>query len=201
MAVCFIPIVRISVSISSIDQGRAGETPIYQFLWWLLLASVGLGALCVVMALRDVRRYGFLLVLIGLVLLIHSVQAHKEYRFVFAVVPLWLVIGADVVARFGVRGNARVWGLAACFVRGNFNRWGSECVAFTGSGVSRFFQRDGEGGVHPRLMIRFLPRIAISPARPAFWACGRLTDRILTCPAITICTERYRFTMCIRGVR
>ena len=90
-----------------VDQGRAGETPIYQFLWWLLLASVGLGALCVVVALRDLRRYGFVLAMVALVLLIHSMQAHKEYRFVFAVVPLWLVIGADVVARCG----ARVWGL------------------------------------------------------------------------------------------
>ena len=90
-----------------VDQGRAGETPGYQFLWWLLLASVGLGALSMVIALRDLRRYGFLLAMVGLVLLIHSVSAHKEYRFVFAVVPLWLVIGADVVARFGVR----VWGL------------------------------------------------------------------------------------------
>ena len=94
-----------------IDEGRAGETLGYQFLWWLLLASVGLSALCMVIALRDLRRYGLLLVLIGLVLLIHSVQAHKEYRFVFAVIPLWLVIGADVVARFVARGNARVWGL------------------------------------------------------------------------------------------
>ncbi len=92
-----------------VDQGRAGETPIYQFLWWLLLASVGLSALCMVMALRDLRRYGFLLAMVGLVVLIHSVQAHKEYRFVFAVIPLWLVVGADVVAR--VRVNARVWGL------------------------------------------------------------------------------------------
>ena len=91
-----------------VDQGRAGETPGYQFLWWLLLASVGLGALCMALALRDLRRYGFLLVLIGLVLIFHSVQAHKEYRFIFAVIPLWLVIGADVVARF----DARVWGLA-----------------------------------------------------------------------------------------
>lgn len=90
-----------------IDEGRAGETPGYQFLWWLLLASVGLGALCMVMALRDLRRYGFLLAMVALVLLIHSAQAHKEYRFVFAVIPLWLVIGADVVAR--VRGNMRVW--------------------------------------------------------------------------------------------
>ena len=85
------------------------EAPIYQFLWWLLIASVGVSALCMVIALRDLRRYGFLLVLIGLVLLFHSVSAHKEYRFVFAVVPLWLLIGADMVAR--VRGNARVWGL------------------------------------------------------------------------------------------
>ncbi len=94
-----------------VDQGRAGESPGYQFLWWFLLASVGLGALCVVVALRDVRRYGFLLAMVALVLLVHSVQAHKEYRFVFAVVPLWLVIGADVVARFVARGNKRVWGV------------------------------------------------------------------------------------------
>ena len=87
--------------------GRADETPIYQFLWWLLLASVGLSALSMVIALRDLRRYGFLLAMVGLVLLVHFVSAHKEYRFVFAVVPLWLVIGADVVARCG----ARVWGL------------------------------------------------------------------------------------------
>ena len=92
-----------------VDEGRAGETPGYQFLWWLVLASVGLSALCMVIALRDLRRYGFLLAMVGLVLLIHSVQAHKEYRFVFAVIPLWLVIGADVVAR--ASGNARVWGL------------------------------------------------------------------------------------------
>ena len=92
-----------------VDQGRAGESPGYQFLWWFLLASVGLGALCVVVALRDVRRYGFLLAMVALVLLVHSVQAHKEYRFVFAVVPLWLLVGADVVVR--AFGNARVWGL------------------------------------------------------------------------------------------
>ena len=92
-----------------VDQGRAGETPGYQFLWWLLLASVGLGALCMALALRDLRRYGFLLILIGLVLIFHSVQAHKEYRFVFAVVPLWLLVGADAVAHFG----KRVWVLMA----------------------------------------------------------------------------------------
>ena len=42
---------------------------------------------------------GLLLGLIALVLLAHSLQAHKEYRFVFAVIPLWLLIGADLVVR------------------------------------------------------------------------------------------------------
>ena len=51
------------------------------------------------------RRYGFLLGLIALVLLIHSLQAHKEYRFVFAVIPLWLLIGADLAARLAALGD------------------------------------------------------------------------------------------------
>ena len=44
--------------------------------------------LCVVVALRDLRRYGFLLAMVGLMLLIHSLQALKEYRFVFVVIRL-----------------------------------------------------------------------------------------------------------------
>ena len=120
-----------------VDQGRAGESPGYQFLWWFLLASVGLGALCVVVALRDLRRYGFLLAMVALVVLIHSVQAHKEYRFVFVVVPLWLVIGADVVARFVVRGNARVWGMvgvlfAAVSIGGVLNALPSQDQVYRG---------------------------------------------------------------------
>ena len=86
-----------------IGQMRAGESPGYQFFWWILLASTGLGALTLVIALRNMQRYGLLLVLIGLMVFFHSVQAHKEYRFIFAIVPLWLMIGADVVARFGPR--------------------------------------------------------------------------------------------------
>ena len=77
---------------------RAGESPAYQFLVWLTLAGLGLSVLCVAAALRRLRRYGFLLGLIVLVLLVHSLQAHKEYRFIFAVIPLWLLIGADLLA-------------------------------------------------------------------------------------------------------
>ncbi len=94
---------------------RAGESPAYQFLLWLTLASLGLSVACVAGALRRTRRYGFLLGLIALVLLLHSLQAHKEYRFIFAVVPLWLLVGADLAARLAALGDGRrrLAGLAA----------------------------------------------------------------------------------------
>ena len=72
---------------------RAGESPPWQFLWWLTLAGAGLNLLVVAVALRDPRRYGLLLGLIVVMVVMHSAQAHKEYRFIFAVIPLWLLIG------------------------------------------------------------------------------------------------------------
>ncbi len=94
---------------------RAGESPAYQFLLWLALAGLGSSLLCVAMALRRLRRYGLLLGLIALILLVHSLQAHKEYRFIFAVIPLWLLIGADLLAGLAARGDRprRLAGLAS----------------------------------------------------------------------------------------
>ena len=82
-----------------LGEMRTAESPVYQFLWWLTIAGGGLSVLCLAAALRWPARYGLLLVLIALVLLTHSIQAHKEYRFIFAVTPLWLLIGADLTAR------------------------------------------------------------------------------------------------------
>ena len=84
---------------------RASESPAYQYLLWLTLSGLGLSVLCVAAAFRHLRRYGFLLGLIALVVLVHSLQAHKEYRFIFAVIPLWLLIGADLAARLAVDGD------------------------------------------------------------------------------------------------
>ena len=89
-------VVNIRVNLALGDL-LAGESPFYQFLWWLVIASTGIVALCILAALRDLRRYGFLLTLIALTLLIHSTQSHKEYRFIFVVIPLWLLIGTDIV--------------------------------------------------------------------------------------------------------
>ena len=84
---------------------RAGESPVHQFLVWLTLASAGLSVLCVAASLRQPRRYGLLLTLTTLALLLHSLQAHKEYRFVIVVVPLWLLIGADLATRLASRAH------------------------------------------------------------------------------------------------
>ena len=96
-------IVNIRVNLALGDL-RAGESPAWQFLYWLLIANMGLVALCV-LALPDLRRYGFLLALIALTLLIHSTQSHKEYRFIFVVIPLWLLISADFVVWFASRAS------------------------------------------------------------------------------------------------
>lgn len=78
---------------------RGHESPVYQFVWWLVLASGGLSVLCVLAAWCNPRRYGFVLALITVIVLVHSLEVHKEYRFIFVVVPLWLVLGADLVVR------------------------------------------------------------------------------------------------------
>ena len=96
-----------------VDRG-AEARPVYEYLWWLLLTGGGLSALCLAMALRDLRRYGFLLLAIALILITHSVSAHKDYRYLFVFTPLWLIIGAGVVTRLadGVNEPIRVYALA-----------------------------------------------------------------------------------------
>ena len=96
-------IVNIRVNLALGDL-RTGESPAWQFLYWLLIANMGLVALCV-LALPDLRRYGFLVTLIALTLLIHSAQSHKEYRFIFVIIPFWLLIGADFVVWFASRAS------------------------------------------------------------------------------------------------
>ena len=90
-----------------VGELRAGESPPWQYLPWLLVASGGVGAFCVTCAMLRPGRYALVLALIALVVVLHSLQAHKEYRFVFAVAPLWLLLGADLAARALRAGGAR----------------------------------------------------------------------------------------------
>ncbi len=94
---------------------RVGESPAYQYLEWLLLAGGGLSAVVVGAAAFYPRRYGFLLALTALAVVTHSLQAHKEYRFVFAVIPIWLLIATDVWARIASGSRGRQLGVLAAF--------------------------------------------------------------------------------------
>jgi hypothetical protein len=83
-----------------IGRGRAGESPPYQYIVWLILASGGISLFFILLSLQNPRRYALLFLLIIAALISHAMQAHKEYRFIFAVIPLWLLIAADIGARF-----------------------------------------------------------------------------------------------------
>lgn len=82
-----------------IGEMRTGESPWYQYLAWLLIAGGGLSALSAGAAILRPRRYALLMALATLVIAAHSLQAHKEYRFIFVVIPIWLLILADIGAR------------------------------------------------------------------------------------------------------
>ena len=71
--------------------------------WLLLHASGGLLAVAVVGLVGHVRRRGFVLGLLVMLAILHSLPNHHEYRFIFAAVPLWLMLYADVVAVAGER--------------------------------------------------------------------------------------------------
>ena len=90
--------------------------PGYQYLIWLAIASVGLGLLYVVLALRDVRRYGFLLALLVALVVLHSVPGHKEYRYIFLAIPLYFMIGADILAQLAMRASRKYLCAAVVFV-------------------------------------------------------------------------------------
>ena len=96
-----------------VDRGAAAR-PVYEYLWWLLFTGGGLSALCLAMAFRDLRRYGFLLLALALILITHSASAHKDYRYLFVFTPLWLITGAGVVTKLaiGINKPIRVYVLA-----------------------------------------------------------------------------------------
>ena len=91
-------------------------SPAWEHLYWALTASTGFAAVCILPALRDPRRYALPLLLVAVVLLVHAPQSNKQYRFVFAVIPLYLMVGADILARLLSRastGRRRLVGAAA----------------------------------------------------------------------------------------
>ncbi len=112
--------IRYNLSFPFFAGGDGEISPFYKYVWWLTLATAALAPLCIAASLAagGWRRYGLLLALIAIVLLLHSVQAYQEYRFIFLTTPLWLLIGADLLARAVARVNnpRPLAGAAALFV-------------------------------------------------------------------------------------
>ena len=80
---------------------RFGETPLWLAALWFPLATAGLGPLVLLLGVFQWRRYALPLGLAALLVVLHLVPGHKEYRFIFALAPLWLVVGADLAVRAG----------------------------------------------------------------------------------------------------
>lgn len=79
--------------------GREGESAAWIFLLYLAIASGGCFLLAV-WAARDYKQHRLLLWLIGVTLIIHSLQSHREYRFIFTMIPFYLILFAHFISAF-----------------------------------------------------------------------------------------------------
>ena len=101
-----------------VGGARAGESSALHFPLWLLLACGGLILAAVFGVFENFRRRGFAAALALCILIPHMLQNHREYRFIFAVIPLWLALFADFISARpgGTAGRAKktqIAGLAA----------------------------------------------------------------------------------------
>ncbi|MDD9820835.1 MAG: hypothetical protein OXR07_08165 [Nitrospira sp.] len=140
------------------NRARGGESTLWLLPWQLLHASCGLVAVTVVSLVWNVRRRGFVVVLLLSVLIPHLLSSHREYRFIFATVPLWLMLFADVMAvasaRFLHAGawmrRAGVGAVALVSVAGLANAipdQNSIYKGFSSEGSSVSFLRDRDPGL------------------------------------------------------
>jgi hypothetical protein len=75
-----------------------GQRPVLWYVYALTLASAGLFPVAAVYGSVAWRRCWPILLIIACVLLPHSFLQHKEYRFIFLVIPLLLLLLADAIA-------------------------------------------------------------------------------------------------------
>ena len=111
-----------------VGAARGGETTFWQFPIWLAMASCGLAILALAAGAVEWRRRGWILLLSLAILLPHMTQNHREYRFVFAAAPFWLLLLADFSAK-GAPGRLADWG------RANWREWRRAAACFAAAGL------------------------------------------------------------------
>jgi phosphatidylinositol glycan class B len=74
-----------------------GQRPMFWYIYWLTLVSAGLHAIAIGYGVLIWKRCWPILLVVACILVPHSLVSHKEYRFVFGVLPLLLVLLADAI--------------------------------------------------------------------------------------------------------
>ena len=77
-----------------------GTERFYYFLESLTVASMGLFAITGILSCFRLNKVWLLLGVLGSIILPHSVIPHKEYRFVFATIPIFLTLLAIILLDF-----------------------------------------------------------------------------------------------------
>lgn len=74
-----------------------GVKPFYWYIQALSASSAGLFPLVLLWGIVKLRHVWQLMVCIFIILIVHSLIGHKEYRFVYTVIPLFLITAAIVM--------------------------------------------------------------------------------------------------------
>ncbi len=111
----------------AIDPARAGESSRWLLLGQLAAASGGMALIAFAAALPRGRRHLLILVTSAVILVLHLLPEHREYRFIHVLIPCWLMLLAAWIARWGdglsgergrISALARRWGAAAVLAFG-----------------------------------------------------------------------------------
>ncbi|MGI9228763.1 MAG: hypothetical protein ACR2P9_02775 [Gammaproteobacteria bacterium] len=80
------------------ERGYGENSAFWQLPFRQVMASCGLVLVALFAGITAWRRRGWLLLICLTILLLHITQPHQEYRFVFLMIPFWLLLLADFTA-------------------------------------------------------------------------------------------------------
>ena len=83
----------------ALDASRTGESSRWLLLGQLTAASGGAAVIAFATAIH--RRHALILLLSAVTLIAHLLPEHREYRFIYLLIPCWLMLLASSLSRFG----------------------------------------------------------------------------------------------------
>ena len=80
-----------------LNELRRGESPAIELLLRLTVASFGGVLIACLAVVMNPRRTALLALMIAALVLIHMQLSHREYRFIYLCLPLWMLLAANAV--------------------------------------------------------------------------------------------------------